>query len=295
MSELEKIIQDELDYHEAQVVKFKRRLDEHRKEFARKQYAAQGNKIYKLFITTPVYHWPDNTDKHPIRHMLKSVGSCLSHPGLDADYRAVIGDADIGRARATTMMHYLFQSKPWDFWLMVDWDIEFRAADVYRMLQRMEEFEIGCMGGPYAFKTDNGDKAGKIVMRHAPGAEERPEHYVDCHYVGGGFTCVSASAVNAIMEKFPKLRYWTNPDLDEKKSPTYALWTTVLLDRPDWGEGAREYLSEDYSFCHRMVEAGERVCLDLMVYLKHWSLKNGIEKCYALPVNQMNPGESNNG
>jgi len=234
-----------------------------------------AQKTYTLFIGVPVYKWP--TDPH---HG-ESVRKTTEHPFLDVTYRAVIGDAHIERARATVLMHYLKQEKPYDYFLNIDHDIEFHPDELYRMCQRMDAHpDVGVLGAPYAFKTDAGDKAGKIVCRPKLDASPTPDKIVDVWYCGTGFMLVRPSTITKLCKRYQNLRFNMNPDLDAEMPKTWALWNPILIKRPDWGKGNRELLSEDYSFCHRVWEMGERVALDLTVKLTHW---NG-DKKFEVPM-----------
>lgn len=232
----------------------------------------------KLFVGCPVYKWPP----HPM--FQKSVNELMADPRFDVEFRAVIGDALIERARTSMLAEYLEYKKPWDWFLQIDWDIEFRAEDIYRMCMRYPKYKV--MGGPYTFKTSEAGKKQSIVFRVKPGISgPNEEHMLPSNYLGGGFTLTHDSIIRDLVEKCDDVRIRENPDMHDPPRIAYDLWQSVLIDRPDWGfisEGKphRELLSEDYAYCERILRAGHEIWLDLSVLLGHW---NG-EECYRLPM-----------
>ena len=87
-------------------------------------------------------------------------------------------------------------------------------------------------------------------------------------------------AITQICKAYPELKFRENPDMHDPPRDTYALWNPIMLDRPDWGEGCRELLSEDYSLCERIWQMEIPMWIDLTVVLNHWDGEN----CYSLPL-----------
>ena len=227
-------------------------------------------KVYKVFIACPAYKWPVDP------HMQASVQAAINHPGLDCEFNAVVGDAHIERARAVLLSNYAQSEKEFDYFLNVDWDIEFDPNDLYRACSR----ELDCVGGPYAFKTKDPGKDGQIVFRPAPEAKATEEHLLESLYLGGGFTMLSDKLVKHLYTEYDEeFGFNLNPDLNENRHRAIAVWNPIIIDRPDWGEGMRELLSEDYSLCERIRDLGYTCWVDLQIMLKHW---DG-DKCFELP------------
>lgn len=240
-------------------------------------------KTYKIFIGTPAYQWPCDP------HFAMSVQSVMDHPNMEASFRAICGDAHIERARANVLRYYLYKEQDWDFFVNIDWDIEFRAFDLYRALQRMDKFGIDVLGGPYAFKSEDASKKNQPVARFKKSAKEDENHMIDADFVGGGFTIVKDEFMQKMCRFNEDLRFNLNPDLADDYAETWALWNPIIIERPDWpGEKKRELLSEDYSFCYRAHQLNGVVKMDLTIMLKHWAG----EKCYTL---SMKPVEEGNG
>lgn len=232
-------------------------------------------KIYKIFIGTPAYKWPVDP------HFLASVNAIVNDPRFYVEYRAVVGDAHIERARAMVLLHYLKadETHNFDFFLNIDWDIEFRPDDVYRMCEKADRLGLNVVGGPYAFKTKDEGKNEAIVFRSKRGCDPTEDFMLEALYLGGGFTMVRSETLKKAVALYDKeLGFNANPDLDKDFTRTCALWNPIIIPRPDWGEGKAELLSEDYSFCQRFLDMGESCWVDLQVILKHW---DG-EKCFCL-------------
>lgn len=232
----------------------------------------------KLFIGTPCYKWPP----HPM--FQKSISALMADPRFDCEFRAVIGDALVERARTSMLAEYLEYKKPWEWFLQIDWDIEFRPDDVYRMCTRGEKYKV--IGGPYTFKTDTEGKKANIVFRVYPNSVPNSDHLIRASYLGGGFTLTHDSVIRDLLEKCDDVRVRENPDMHDPPRISYDLWQSILLERPDWGttdKGVhRELLSEDYAYCERILRTGYEIYMDLTVALGHW---NG-EECYRLPMQQ---------
>lgn len=245
-------------------------------EYNREMFRIQQGRVYKVFVACPAYRWPIDD------HTAMSLNATVAHPGLDVEFQAVVGDAHIERARAMLLMHSRLHPKVFDYFLNVDWDIEWNPEDLYRMCCRADTHKIAVLGGPYAFKTeDEKGKAGQAVMRVLPGAQvNEATHMIECAYVGSGFMLIDAGLFHKIQAQYPELQFNANPDLHSEMPPTLAAWNPVIIPRPDWGENHGELLSEDYSFCHRVREMGERVVMDLTVKLTHWSG----DKAFRLPM-----------
>jgi hypothetical protein len=214
----------------------------------------------RVFIGSPCYKWPCE------HHMAQSVQAMMADARFDCDFAAVVGDAHIERARASVLAEYLEYKKDWDFFLNVDWDIEFRPDDVYRMCQ----YNKPVIGGPYTFRSDREDKDKQIVFRNIQGEEPDENYLLKCQYVAGGFMLVKDDFFREMMKRYKRLSFWENPDMHDPPRKTYALWNPILIKRPDWGRGKREILSEDYSFCQRVLDMGTPIYMDLRTLLTHW-------------------------
>jgi hypothetical protein len=184
------------------------------------------------------------------------------------------------------LLHFLkeHKKKPFDFFLNVDWDIEFDTNQVYNMCQKADRLSLNVLGGPYTYKTKEDGKRAAIVFRGIQGSSPTSDYMLPAEFLGGGFTMVRGSFLVKMCETYDEeLGFNANPDLDADKTRTCALWNPILLPRPDWGTECREILSEDYSFCQRVLDMGEKCWLDLEVVLGHW---DG-DKCYKLETKEV--------
>lgn len=240
---------------------------------------------FKVFIGSPVYKLTEvevdgEKRKYPGHpKFVDSIQKCMEHPGLEVDFRAVIGDAHIERARAVVLAEYLDYTKPWDFFLMVDSDIEFDAEQLYNACAR----NLPIVGGPYSFKSATvSGKAATPVFRPRPGCTQTEDDLLECEYLGGGYTLVRDDLVHKMCKTYRDTRFRENPDMHNPPRVTYALWNPIVLKRTDWGEDTCELLSEDYSFCDRVNQMGYKQYLDLRIILRHW---DG-DVHYSLPLTE---------
>jgi hypothetical protein len=218
-----------------------------------------------VFIATPVYKWPP----HP--KFTESLQNVVNDPRMNVTFKPIVGDAHIERARSMLLEWYLRYEKPWDWFVMIDSDIEFNADIIWGMLNS----GVDCIGAAYAFKSPEGtSKYRQPVIRPEEQSNtiEREDGLVSIRYLGGGFTILSDTLVKRMCEYYKDLEFHINPDLKqgESEGKTYGLWNPVMVEQPSWGEGKYEMLSEDYSFCERILRMDEKVWLDRKAKIAHW-------------------------
>jgi hypothetical protein len=217
----------------------------------------------RIMIATPVYKWPP----HP--KFVESLKKCEEDSRFDMEFRCVQGDAHIERARSMLLLQYLSCDKPLDWYVMIDSDIEFNADIIWGIISRGKDV----IGAGYAFKAPEGNpKYQQPVIRGLEGEVPTPEGLVKVRHLGGGFTVVSDQYLRKMCQEYSDLKFEMNPDLMEGKTgvSTYGLWNPVIIDQPAWGEGQREMLSEDYSFCERVIMMGGECWWDLSAVIAHW-------------------------
>jgi hypothetical protein len=220
-----------------------------------------------LFIATPIYKPP----AHP--KFMESLERCKGDPRFDFVFDYVAGDAHIERARSHILLKYLRYERPWDWLVMIDSDIEFNADILWGLINQ----EKDCIGAAYTFKAPEGSPKYRQPVIRAKAGEEAEGHLLKIMYLGGGCTIVSDALVKKMCAHYQDLKFLLNPDLlgGGKNVATYGLWNPVLIEQPSWGKDENgnnwmEMLSEDYSFCQRILDMGEDVWLDLSALIAHW-------------------------
>ena len=240
-----------------------------------------------IFLCSPVYKMP----AHP--KFMESVERVKNDPRFDVELRFVVGDAHIERARSMLLMQYLKKERPYDWLVMIDSDIEFNGDILWGIINR----EKRVIGAAYAFKAEEGHpKYRQPVIRQLKNEVPDSEGLLRVAYLGGGFTILRDDFVGEMTEYYKDLKFYMNPDLNNNKNDglTYALWTPLLVPQEEWGKdedgnNKLEMLSEDYAFCHRILDMNEPLYVDMSAVVAHWK----DDKAYQLELREVKNNGTN--
>jgi hypothetical protein len=177
------------------------------------------------------------------------------------------GDALITRARQDLAAEFLAMPEATHL-LFVDADIQFAPEQVLRLLA----FDADMTAAAYPLKRYDWALVKALAQQGSDQLETANLHYVmelenpgasrgdfaKARYVGTGFLMMRRKALEAMMERYPELRY-TVPGGASRS----ALFNCML------DEKTGEYLSEDYSFCRRWTAMGGEIWLDMRSHLAH--------------------------
>jgi hypothetical protein len=181
------------------------------------------------------------------------------------------GDSLITRSRNTLISRFLVDSDATHF-MFIDADIGFTAEQVHRMLT----FDKDIVAGMYPLKVLRWDAPESIRERETPqtstlqyvgklcdGDEfQRRGAFATGRYCGTGFMLIKRHVIDRLVEAFPNSAYSS-----QTASPLgqlhYALFECMI------DPISREYLSEDFGFCHRWRSLGGQIWLDLEGSLAH--------------------------
>lgn len=161
--------------------------------------------------------------------------------------------------------------------MFIDADIGFNPMQVWRMLA----FERDVVAGMYPLKLiewdrralDNvraGEAVGTSALRYVGTPCPEPERkrdgaFVTADYAGAGFLLIRREAVVRMTETYPETRYRAvHTSARPSQSPNQFALFDCMID-PDTGD----YLSEDYTFCHRWRALGGEIWLDTEGELLH--------------------------
>jgi hypothetical protein len=187
------------------------------------------------------------------------------------------GDSLVPRARQTIVAHFLGNAQATHL-LFIDADIGFEPEQVVRLL----EFDADFAAAAYPVKQIQWElmadavKAGRaplesatlsyVVEREAAREMATRGGFVKSRYVGAGFLLVRRTALEAMIDRYPELRY-----THEHKSGDPlegSRWRSALFNcliDPETGF----YLSEDFSFCRRWTDMGGEIWVDYTSRLDH--------------------------
>lgn len=187
------------------------------------------------------------------------------------------GDALITRVRQNILSHFLANESNTHL-LFIDADIGFEPEQVFRLMQ----FDAPITAAVYPIKRlDWGKMAASVLAARTPLQSAALTYLMEVHdpermtirdefarvdYAGTGFFMIQRSALLAMIERYPELRYTGEHKLDDslRESPwRYALFN-CLID-----ETTGDYLSEDFSFCRRWTAMGGEIWVDLKSRLTH--------------------------
>jgi hypothetical protein len=187
------------------------------------------------------------------------------------------GDALIPRARQTIVGHFLEDPRATHL-LFIDADIGFEPEQVVRLLELGADFTAAA----YPLKRIDWDQmpaavqAGRaplesatlsyVVERETAGGLVTRDGFVKSRYAGTGFLMVSRSALAAMIERYPELRYSHEfrSDAGQQRSALF----NCIIDQAAGGQ----LLSEDYSFCRRWTDMGGEIWVDHLSRLEHVGL-----------------------
>ena len=196
--------------------------------------------------------------------------------GLPVSVELLGYDSLIPRARNTLVATFLDHPEATHL-LFIDADIGFTFEAVDRMLS----FDQDVVAGLYPLKIVHYDasvlarlQAGESLesaqlcyvglLEDGPGAEQR-DGFATGVYAGTGFMMIRRSALERMTAAYPETSYTRSHNTAGagQSRNQYALFDAVIEP------ATREYLSEDYTFCHRWRAIGGRLWLDTQSRLAH--------------------------
>jgi hypothetical protein len=197
--------------------------------------------------------------------------------GWDLGFLLNAGDALVTRARQTLVCHFLDNPSSTHL-LFIDADIGFEPEQVIRLL----EFDADVTAAAYPVKQINWEmmaaavQAGRkplesatlsyVAERDATEELTMRNGFVKSRYAGTGFLMIRRSAIEAMIEHYPELRYTHEHKFSDPLEGNR--WRSALFNcmiDPTTGF----YLSEDFSFCKRWIDMGGEIWVDYMSRLNH--------------------------
>lgn len=193
------------------------------------------------------------------------------HNGISLDYRFLTNESLIPRARNNLVCQFLASEST--HLIFVDADIEFIPDSLLRLM--ISDREV--VAGAYPTKST----PPRYVVTFEKGAEIDNEKFIELERAATGFLCIKRCVFERMKEAYPKLHYTSDIEaqygfesLPEESQPTkehiqklkdnlYSFFDTS--HHPE----TNEYLSEDYTFCHRWKKIGGKIWLDTTCHLSH--------------------------
>jgi hypothetical protein len=212
--------------------------------------SSNGHK--KLYVAAPIYGTVDP-------HFFKCWHNISTSPSLPFSLMMDIqvGDSLVPRARNTLTRRFLESDAT--HLLFIDSDLIFSLEHIARIMSH----GLDIVGGVYC-KKQEGDVQ---VVCNAIGIQPEfgPDGVTRVSYIGTGFLCISRKVFEVMIQEFGReMWYLVDPDHKQKE---YDFWHCGRYEYKD-GSPTR-YLSEDWWFCQKAMDAGFKVWMDRAVILGH--------------------------
>lgn len=173
--------------------------------------------------------------------------------GADLTFKPRVGESLICRARQNDLVE--FMQRGFDALVWVDDDVVIPRTAFSELLKADKDI----VAGVYRLKQDEPAAA----VRLPPDGPEWNQVLHDglltrALYVSTGCFMVRRSVVEGMIEKYPEMKYRRNVLADE----AWAFFQPYIYNQ--------EYLSEDWAFCQRALDAGFEVWVHGAVKCDHW-------------------------
>lgn len=206
---------------------------------------------YSILLATP--NGDGKYDQTYVYSLLETVITCRNL-GINIERAEFPFCADLPLARAKLFGKFLRSEHT--HMMMIDSDMGFAAADVFRMLEFGEEFVAAA--GPKKLSTIEFAYGSQDDYRNPVPVIPQENGLFEITDVGGAFVLISRSCAEKMAKAYHE-RLGFDGDNGEDE---YAVYDPIVLNR------ARR-LSEDYAFCWRWRKIGGKVLILPDIKLKH--------------------------
>lgn len=169
-------------------------------------------------------------------------------------------DAQIDRARSIVASDFL--CVPGDVLLFIDDDIVCNPMDVGKICREAHQ-KNAIIAGAYRVKSVKENRLAIAYLNQEPiTIGPNAPGLIEVKYAATGFMAIPKRVLEKVAENLPLVDAGAGKHPDG--TPVCRFWPFF---QPYYPEG--EYLSEDYSLCHRAREAGMKVYIDTNIVLGH--------------------------
>jgi len=177
----------------------------------------------------------------------------------------------ISKGRCDMISQYLEQT-PLSNFIFIDSDMSWEATDIMKLMNH----DKGVIGATYPKKAMNwqsiqqvihhdlADNVGELMTKSSEytcvlkkGATRKDKNLLEVERLGTGFMMIKRDLLLKMKKKFKNLKYL----LDDKKTDGIAIFDTEIRDG--------ELIGEDYAFCLRVADIGEKVYIDPSLKIDH--------------------------
>ncbi len=231
-----------------------------------------------------------------VSSMLKLHQAC-AQKGVRFDVLVHSGDALIPRARQDMVARFMEQEQATHL-LFIDSDIGFEPEQVFRLL----DFGADVSAGVCPHKWMDPERL-KALVREGKGRPDSAaltyvyepveqgkagsrDGFMKARFAGTGFLMLKRTALLSMMKRYPETRYSSNFGPEDPLAGSrfrFALFNCMI--DPKTGE----YLSEDYSFCHRWLGMGGEIWVDTNSRFRHMGL-NAVDGDFSTQLDRSASG-----
>jgi hypothetical protein len=201
----------------------------------------------KLFVALPVYGALDV-------FFTQSLIKFLNEPPCPIALRMNPGDSLVSRSRNTLTADFLESDAT--HLLFIDTDLIFSAEQVARLLAHDKDI----VAGFYPKKQEG--PVQWVCNAHLTEQPIGADGFQEVRYMGTGFLLVKRCVFECMIALFPELAF----KADHRDRIEHDFWSVGTYQ---YADGTRRYLSEDWFFCQRALDAGFKVWGDTRIVLKH--------------------------
>lgn len=161
--------------------------------------------------------------------------------------------------RSRSIHATLAMEEGYDVLVFIDDDIRFRAADLYQLIREADARQtvVGCL---YTKRKAPIELVGCPLSKPEDLQIGEAGNVREVRYVGTGLVAIPRLVLSSLAGALPKLR--TGAILED--GGELHIWPFFM---PSAHEGV--YLSEDYAFCQRAIDAGFHIFADTRIILGH--------------------------
>lgn len=221
-----------------------------------------------VFIATPCY--AGNTTAI-YTHSLAQLVSSLTYRKIPWETKISAGEAMIQRARNMHVQEFL--NTDFTHMMFIDADQGWEVENFNRLLKASDDYDV--VGGLYPIKAYNwkgvvetGSLWSLIQRTWKPleGSTVASSGFQRATAIPTGFMMINRHVFENLMEALPDQFYYDNaPDRPALEPEIRKTWNffepAVSIDRSGKTSNPISY-GEDYSFCHRVVDAGMTIAAD---------------------------------
>lgn len=243
-------------------------IEEQQSEFDKSLLTSEEYKNIHAMVATPCYG--GLIHQGTVSGFLASMYKAL-HNGISLDFRFLSNESLIPRGRNNLVCQFLASDAT--HLIFVDADIEFQPESLLRLAVADREV----VAGAYPTKST----PPRYVVDFKEDAKIDKENFTELERAGTGFLCIKRCVFEKMKEAYPELHYTSDIDaqygfdsLPEENRPTKETIQKLkdnlysFFDTSHHPE-TNEYLSEDYTFCHRWKKIGGKIWLDTTCHLSH--------------------------